>query len=482
MNDKIIIDESLFATRAAYLKNGILHDFLWKDNFNKHNIGDIFKARIIKLDKSMDACLVDIGFDRPAYLAKTDMVANGARLKREDKINMAVKSGNEVLVQLMRMPVEQKGAKVSMRLEISGDNIVFFPEQSHIGFSKKIDSDIDKNRLKDWYKQISDDDTSFNSGLIFRTKAVKASYKVLYEELCSLKNIWADISTYRVLGKAPQKVYSSNDLVSKFIGKYSGDNVEIIRNDSDIPLFEKYGVERMLKSDLSHRVELENSGYIIIEETDACVVIDVNSGWVSDKKNLEHTAYQTNLKAAEQIARLLRVRNLSGIILIDFIDMNLEENKNNLLDKLSKFVKEDSNRVIIHGITQLGMVELTRKKTDVSLLIRISDKKEDYLFTNLNYGGVESVNVILRDIPYYYAHTSSGVLVYAICESGYKVVKNNEEHIRNYLDNYDDILKKIKIIFVLDAQNNTKRIKSGKIDELMEYVKSNYGEEKYIVV
>ncbi len=490
MNNKIIIDDGLLATRAAFVKEGVLCDFLWESKVDVANIGDIYKGRIIKMDESMDACLVDIGLQRPAYLGKTDMVLENKRVDRHTPMKSVVKTGDDVLVQISRLPIDTKGAKVSMRLEIAGDYLVYFPEQSHVGFSRQI-SEKDKQRLN---VLLEDNDIK---GLIFRTNCKFASKDQILDELSYLKKRWEKVKQYRVLGKAPKKVYSATDVIHQFINRYK-ETSQIIFNSSHrrnefcqsilsknydiekmdkrslqkktdeistlykevMPIFEKYNVEGMLRSDLSSRIELNGGGFLVVEETESCVFIDVNSGWSSGKKNLELTAYKTNIEAASEIARLLRVRNLSGIILIDFIDMIKQENKEKLIDEFTQMVKADTNRVNIYGLTKLGMLELTRKKTDVSLLNKIAYNNKNMLFNDRNYSSYEAVQVILRDIPFYYAHHDRDTVIYALGIDGMNIVKQHREQIVKHLQNYCALnnISKLNVVFAMDEKNNTMRL------------------------
>ncbi len=486
MKNKIIIDDGLFTTRAAFLKKGILCDFLWESKFSAIQIGDIYKGRVIKMDNAMDACLVDIGLDKPAYLGKMDMVIEGSRLKNEHKMKSAVKTGDTILVQITRLPIDAKGAKISMRLSIAGDYLVYFPNQRHIGFSKQISED-DKKRLCTFcqYNEFK--------GIIFRTKSVHITESDILSEYLYLKDRWRNISRYKVLGKAPKKIYSAQDNIQKFIQKYwtyQNNDIEIIFNSSKcrddfcdslyknsrqlqykldeisilykdvVPIFEKYRIETLLKEDLSKNIKLKNGGFIVLEETESCVFIDVNSGWHSNKKNLEHTAYLTNIEAAYQIARLLRVRDLSGIILVDFIDMKEPKNQLKLIDEFAKMVISDTNKVTIFGMTKLGMLELTRKKTNPSLLKKVCHIDDNTAFHNKSYSGKAAVEMIIRDIPFYYKNTGNKTMIYGIDNKGFDIVKREKDNIVSYFEQYCTLngINGFELVFAMSIENNTHRI------------------------
>ena len=361
------------------------------DKKNKTNsVGSIFKGKVKKLLPHMNAAFIDIGEKKEAFLPLKDHLECCQKLK----------VGDEPLLQLRRASIQSKGAKLSCKITLPGKYLVLMPTIDYISVSTKLDEETKKLLKKRIYEIIQPFNEEDKFGYIIRTKAINATDEEIIQDFQALKQQWNNIVKRYHKVNAPALLYEEGLRAYAFLRDYAGDIQKIYTNDkylaeqledyirlnfnkSDIKviyvsenkesLFEKYNVERLINRILNPYVWLKTGGYLIIEETEALVAIDVNSGSLKKYKTLEETALHTNLEAAKEIVKQIRLRDLGGIIVVDFIDMYLEEYKEKLIKVLEEEIKKDKQTIKIKSFTSLGLLELTRKKADKSLIKQFSE-------------------------------------------------------------------------------------------------------------
>jgi len=347
--------------------------------------GNIYKGKVKRFVPAMNAAFVDIGEDREAFLPLKDI-----------KTCPSIEVGKSILVQVKRAPINTKGAKLTCKITLPGKYIVLLPTTHQVSISTKIEN----KGLKEEIKKIIEPFNKEGYGFIIRTSAEHASAESIIEDFLSLKTLWENIVKQASNRKIPSLIYEEKNKIFSILRDYAGEISEIVTDDlkiykelkkyveknfpnknisikihknKNVSLYTKYQIERLINRILNPYVWLKSGGYIVIEETEALVVIDVNSGRHCKHKSLEDTAYHTNLEAAKEIAKHLRLRDLGGIIVIDFIDMKDEERKKALIEFLKDEVKKDKRPVKIKEFTSLGLLELTRKKLEESLIKQLSD-------------------------------------------------------------------------------------------------------------
>lgn len=359
---QLIVDYGLLYNRIALLNRSQLTEIYIENQLDKSLVGNIYLGRIVNIVKSMSAAFIDIGEKKNAYMP----------------LIPGLKSGEEILVQIRRDAVGDKGATVTTDLSLSGHYMVLLPKGNHHMISKKI---TDKERKSDLLNLLKSNLKEYGS--VVRTEALKASDDDILNEIEVLKGKWMDISkqTNRILSnRLVYEDYTFEALIKK---EYLSQVDEVVINnkevskrlkhdrvvyhDDDYPIFETYKVETQLNSTLDREIKLHQGSFITIDETEALTAIDVNSGQYVGSSNKEQTFFQVNLAAAKEIAKQIRLRNISGIIVIDFINMKDESHYSDLMTILKKHFRSDKCHPQIHGITALGLIEVTRKKNRKSL-------------------------------------------------------------------------------------------------------------------
>ncbi|WP_353096630.1 Rne/Rng family ribonuclease [Tissierella praeacuta] len=385
----IFIDSLDGINRVGIVENNILVEFHLEEQERKI-VGNIYRGRVANVLQGMDAAFVDIGESKNAYLyvkeaLPKDILYNG----RIYKISEILKSGQEIIVQVVKEASGNKGAKVTTHIEIPGRYLVFTPFSNKVNISKKIKGSIEVEKLKCIGKRIIKDDM----GIIFRTASESIDESILKEEYDILYNIYTKIERERNFLPCPKLLYvepslayqiirdSYNDATEKIIvnSKDVYDNLILteelypfkfsdkIKLNTDFSISYDMGIQSDLKTALQRMVPLKSGGYLVIDETEALTAIDVNTGKFVGTSSLEETVLKTNIEAAEEIARQIRLRDIGGIIIIDFIDMKDKKDISMVLSVLRKHLKRDKIKTNIIDITKLGLVELTRKKISRSL-------------------------------------------------------------------------------------------------------------------
>ncbi|MEM7646082.1 MAG: Rne/Rng family ribonuclease [Pseudomonadota bacterium] len=409
--NQILINVNSFETRVAYLEKGVLVDFKIERKLSPTLVGTIHKGRVIRVLPGMQAAFVDIGLERAAFLYVGDVrEENDSISKRveaaehsedeqlpelmesEDKpkIQELLQQGQSILVQVAKDPVGTKGARVTTHVSLAGRKIVYLPTLSHIGISRKIENEEERERLKERIEA-----SAIQGGVIVRTAGEGMDEEELATDIGYLEKIWDEIQNAYKNEPGIGLIYSEVDFELRVLRDFLSESVEEVWIDNEEsferavefvdqympqfksvlnqyqdsePLFDRQGVSLDVAKAIDRKVWLRSGGYLVIDETEALVVIDVNTGKYVGKKDLEETIFKTNMEAVKEIAHQIRVRDCGGIIVVDFIDMAVEEHREKIMQALTDEVKSDSVRVSVISMTGLGLVELTRKRLRPSLL------------------------------------------------------------------------------------------------------------------
>jgi len=379
MPNKILVEQRPMDTRVALIEDGKLSEIYLERNRGDALSGNIYVGRVENIANGMQAAFIDIGLDKNAFLHFADLPEDRKSLPKP------IKAGEEIPVQIIKLPGGEKGVRVSAMLSLPGRMTVLMPSSSGIGVSKRIEDEKERKRLLKIAKKLVPE----NMGLIIRTNAENADEDEIEKDISSLIFLWKTIEKRMPHIKAPACIYRDHDAVFRMIRDLvTGETEEITiegegafasavqgarmfapeiearihRHEGEIPLFQIYSVKKQLDEALSRRVWLKSGGFLIFDKTEALTVIDVNTGKFTGKTSFSETVFKLNLEAAEEIARQLRLRDIGGIIVIDFIDMETREQKDELVKALREFLKKDKTHTTVHGLTALGLVEMTRKK------------------------------------------------------------------------------------------------------------------------
>ncbi len=389
MSEEILINVTPQETRVAVVENGVLQEVHIERTRSRGIVGNIYKGKVCRVLPGMQAAFVDIGFERAAFLQASDMRHNG---DADTPIHELVREGQAVIVQVVKDPMGTKGARLTTQITLPARYLVYMPYSKHIGISQKIESDVERERLRAAVKAAMEEGDE--GGYILRTMAETVSEEELKTDIRYLRKAWQVVQE-RIQTATPRTlVHEDLPLAMRAMRDLIRDNVEKVRVDSretyqkarefarefipevdnrieyypgERPIFDLYSVEDEIQKSLERKVLLKSGGYLIIDQTEAMTTIDVNTGTFVGRKNLEETLFKTNLEAAQAIARQLRLRNLGGMIIIDFIDMMDPEHKRQVLRALEKALSRDRSKVYVTEMSPLGLVEVTRKRTRESL-------------------------------------------------------------------------------------------------------------------
>jgi ribonuclease G len=383
---QIIVHCEQDVTKVALLVDDQLVEY-YSEHPKEEQAGSIYKATVVNVLPGMQAAFVDIGQSKNAFLYVDDLLDANLDKVPADKppITSLIKEGQEIIVQVAKESLGNKGAKITTHYSIPGRWIVYMPHADYVGISRKIESQEERQRLKD----MADKLRSEGEGLILRTVAEGASLEELEKDLQYLRDLWASILVKGKNSKPPICIYRDLDMVPRIIRDLFTDQVDelIINNlekkseieslllqyaphlvqrikwyEQPTSMIHYYGIYEALDKSFRPKVWLKNGGYINFDHTEALTVIDVNTGKYTGSINLEQTVYETNLEAVEQISRLIRLRDIGGIIIVDFIDMLQEEHRRSIVHLMEQLVKADRTKTVVVGWTQLGLLEMTRKR------------------------------------------------------------------------------------------------------------------------
>jgi len=403
MTEELLINVNDFETRVALLVGGMLQEVHLARAEGYSLTGNIYLGRVERIVPGMQAAFVNFGLERPGFLHVRDI--EGPRLMLGDiedrplDIRDLLHEGQQLMVQVAKDPIASKGARLTAALAIASRYVVLMPFNDHIGISQRIEDEAERERLK---REVDAVRSAHGLGLgfIVRTAAEGCDRSVLDTDIRVLARLWEKVLEKKRQVGCPSMVYQELPVHIRIVRDLAGPKLEHIRIDhvetfqrvSDFvrdflpefnervhlyqdrrPLFERYGVEDELGRALDKRVALKSGGYVVIEQTEAMTTIDVNTGGFLGVASLEDTVYRTNIEAAQVIPRQLRLRNLGGIIVIDFIDMQDEEHRRQVLRALEKACEGDPARVRFDGFSSLGLVLMSRKRTRESLVQQLCE-------------------------------------------------------------------------------------------------------------
>lgn len=396
MSQEILINVTPQETRVAVVENGLLQELHIERSTARGIVSNIYVGKVVRILPGMQAAFIDIGLERTAFLHSSDIdpnIMNGTSSKatEDDCISHKLHDGQKLVVQVIKDPIGSKGARLTTRLAIPARNLVFLPYSSHIGVSQRIEGDSERKRLKDIVKSHVE---GVVGGYIIRTIAETATEDEIRSDIKILHKIWQQLQLKLEGSKAGDVIYRDLPLAVRTVRDMVRDNVERLRIDSretwrlayelvaeylpelaerveyypgERPIFDLYSIEDEIQKALSRVVPLKSGGHIVIDQTEAMITIDVNTGTFVGRRNQEETLFKTNLEAAQAIARQLRLRNIGGIIIIDFIDMVEIEHQRQVLRALKRSLSKDPAKNYITEMTSLGLLEVTRKRTRESL-------------------------------------------------------------------------------------------------------------------
>lgn len=389
MKKEVIVQSSANDMRVAVLEDDQLVEIYIEENIGDRLVGSIFKGVVENVLPGMQAAFVDIGMEKNTFLYVEDAIADNSYGKNDVKVNIKdiLEIGQEIVVQVCKEPLGTKGARVTKQISLPGRFLVLMPTVDYIGISRRITDEKERQRLQ----EIAEEIQYPGIGMIIRTAAKDASKEQLREDLDFLVSVWTKIEKELKLPGEKKLIHMDLQLVERILRDIVSDDVDkIIFNNSfdnekikgflgeefskynieltnQADIFAQYNIKSELNNSLNRKVWLKNGGYLIIDQTEALTCIDVNTGKFVGSIDLEDTVLQTNLEATYEVARQLRLRNLGGIIIIDFIDMQDEENQEAVLKELEKYLSLDKTKSNILGLTALNLVEMTRKKARRSL-------------------------------------------------------------------------------------------------------------------
>ena len=420
MTEDILINVTPQETRVAVVVQGIAQELHVERKASRGLVGNIYLGRVVRVLPGMQSAFIDAGLERAAFLHVADIWRHEARREstpaiegpeaerppsaslraqngngNHEPIEKLLHEGQTLLVQVVKEPIGSKGARLSTQMSIAGRMLVYLPQDrhaGHIGVSQRIEVEAERERLRaNVLAQLGPDEAG---GFIVRTMAEEASESDLAADIAYLRKLWENILKASQTLPAPSLLYQDLGLAQRVLRDFAGENTASIQVDSresyemllafanaytpkvaqrvvhylgDRPLFERHNIDAEIEKALARRVDLKSGGYLIIDQTEAMTTIDVNTGGYVGGRSFDDTIFKTNLEAAHAIARQLRLRNLGGIIVLDFIDMENVEHRDAVLAELKRALAADHMKMTVNGFTQLGLVEMTRKRTRESL-------------------------------------------------------------------------------------------------------------------
>lgn len=433
MNSELLVNVTFSETRIALLENGTLVEFFIERKNEKGIVGNIYKGKVIRILPGMDAAFVDIGLDRASFLYVKDVVLDpGMYVEYEDanysldqreRIEGVLEEGQELIVQVSRGPVGTKGVRVSSKITLPGRLLVLLPKAWHLGVSRRISNEAERRRLHQILKEIRPQ----GYGLIARTASEGKEKEDLLRDLEFLMSIWKSIVDKAERVNAPKILYQDTGLVFRVIRDLYAHNLkrividdqkmylsvkdfmreylpdlecDVVLYDGEEPIFDAYGIEMEIEKISQRKIWLKSGGYIVFDYTEALTVIDVNTGRYLGKRNLEDTILRTNIEAAKEIAYQIRLRNIGGIIIIDFIDMEKQESKELVYNTLCEALKKDRIRSVVYPISEIGVVQLTRKRTGTDVVRMLLEPCNLCEGTGFQVSRYSTLYKLLRELKY----------------------------------------------------------------------------------
>ena len=402
VHEDILINVTPQETRVAVVASAVVQELHIERTASRGLVGNVYMGKVVRVLPGMQSAFVEIGLERAAFLHVADIweVRHNGEEERNGlpkptlvkPIEKILVEGQPLMVQVIKDPIGTKGARLSTQISIAGRLLVHLPQDSHIGISQRIEDETERRTLRERLQRIIPPDVK--GGFIIRTMAETATDEELANDIAYLRRLWDNIRERAATAAVPALLYHDlwlaqrvlRDFVNADTGRIVVDSREnYLRLESfartympnvahkleyytgERPLFDLYNIEEEIQRALERRVDLKSGGYLILDQTEAMTTVDVNTGGFVGVRNFDDTVFKTNLEAAQVIARQLRLRNLGGIIIIDFIDMDNPDHREAVLAEFTKALSRDHTRMTVNGFTALGLVEMTRKRTRESL-------------------------------------------------------------------------------------------------------------------
>jgi ribonuclease G len=406
MAAELIINVTFNETRIAFLENGVLVEFFIERKNDKSIVGNIYKGKVARVVPGMDAAFLDVGLEKSAFLYVADVIMDtvmyeefegvGNPVEANERIEGVLEEGQEVIVQVSREPIGQKGTRVTSKITLPGKLLVLMPGSQHIGVSRRIEGEEERKRLAALLK----DSAPKGFGLIARTACEGKKEEELAADLSFLQRMWESVQEKAKRVRAPQILHQDlgmifrviRDLHSQSLKKIVVDDVFVFKKieeflkeylpdeaceavyfDEREDIFEFYRIEIEIAKLAHRKIWLKSGGYIVFDYPEALTVIDVNTGKYLGRKGLEDTILRTNLEAVKEIAYQIRLRNIGGIIIVDFIDMERKESRESVVQSLIDALKKDRIKTFVYPISELGLVQLTRKRTRENVVTMLTE-------------------------------------------------------------------------------------------------------------
>lgn len=397
MPAELLINVTPTETRVALVETGILQEIHIEREAKRGIVGNIYKGKVSRVLPGMQAAFVDIGLEKAAFLHASDIVPHTECVNSQDQENFhvgniaaLVRQGQDIMVQVVKDPLGTKGARLTTDITLPARYLVLMPGSSHVGVSQRIEGE----EIREHLKQLASEFVDELGGFIVRTAAESAGEHELAQDAAFLKRLWRKVLQRKEKYPSCSMLYEDLSLAPRTVRDFVGTQLDRILVDSRLsyeqlqtfcqdfvpefakileyysaqrPIFDLFDIENEVQRALHRRVDLKSGGYLIIDQTEAMTTIDINTGAFVGHRNLEETIFNTNIEATQAIARQLRLRNLGGIIIIDFIDMLQSEHRQRVLQCLEQALANDRAKMSISGFSQLGLVEMTRKRTRESL-------------------------------------------------------------------------------------------------------------------
>jgi ribonuclease G len=413
---EIIVNVEKLETRVAVLENGRLEEFMVEHPEEERLVGSVFKGRVQNLENDLQAAFVDIGLKKNAFLHYWDMTPDADALLDDDEPRQRQKGGrksnrlsdaeiakrfppgSEIIVQVTKGPISTKGPRITANLSIPGRYLVMMPGTRIRGVSKKIGDAKERQRLKGILDKLPLPD---NVGLVVRTVGAGASARAFARDLRNLLSVWNEMQVNTKRLRTPCCIFQEPDLCERVVRDWLTEDVDSIiiddaasfesmrevtarisrrarskirRYDGETCIFEHYGLERQLSEAFARQVPLKSGGYLVIDETEALIAVDVNTGHHKGKGSQEEAILEVNLEAVEEVARQLRLRNIGGLVVLDLIDMKSRKHQNQVYKALKSALKRDRARTNVLQISELGLLEMSRQRQDQSILSMLTSK------------------------------------------------------------------------------------------------------------
>jgi ribonuclease G len=392
MTEEILINVTPQETRVAVMQQGVVQELHIERGSQRGQVSNVYVGKVKRVLPGMQSAFIDIGLERSAFLHVADIWENQHNGDAAKPIEKVLFEGQSLLVQVIKDPIGTKGARLSTQLSFAGRLLVYLPQESHIGISQRIENEEERESLRAQLQQVLP--AGHKGGYIIRTLAEAASDDELRADVAYLDKLWSNLQQQSQRLPPPSLLYKELDISLRVLRDCVNEETTRILVDSREtherllafahdyiaeaipklehyvgarPLFDLYTVEEEIERALSRRVDLKSGGYLIIDQTEALTTVDVNTGGFVGVRNFDDTIFKTNLEAAQVIARQLRLRNLGGIIICDFIDMDTAEHRDAVLEEFKKVLARDHTRISVNEFSSLGLVEMTRKRTRESL-------------------------------------------------------------------------------------------------------------------